>query len=661
MAKSEQFNQYRNLLQKKLPFKHPQIVLVGQPNCGKSTLYNEVAGYKSMASNFPGATVEYTRGHVRLQGETFDIIDLPGIYSLTSLDPAATESQRYLLSHQVDVMINVVDASTLSRSLELTLQLMDLEIPMVLCLNMFDEAERKGIQIDVDALSKALGVPVVTTVASHGQGVQDLFRETLESIRNPKLARHVRGNRDVELVIAKLSRLLRKEIGDAIPFSKHLLATKLLEGDRTFIDLIQQIQPDIPDKFEKPIRQLSQSHGRPIHEVINAERHAMSMSLFEKVATIRKPKLLLRDRADDVLMHPLWGYVIMAGVLYLFFHVVFSAGALLETPILDFFEGFKTLTLGSLNPDSLLFYLLSSAIEGVAGGVAIVLPYLLPFLAGLSFLEDVGYLPRVAFLMDAFMHRLGLHGTAVIPAVLGYGCNVPAVMATRILSSSRDRYIASLIATLVPCAARMTVIFGLVGAYLGGAAAFGMYVLNFLVIVLSAGILSRLMPEDTPGMVLEIPVYHWPSFRSLVSKTWFRLKEFIVIAWPLLIGGSILLALADAFAWRPVLDQLTRPVTWLLGLPEEVGTTLLFGVLRKELSMLMLFQALGTRDVISVLSWHQILVFTVFVVFYIPCVATIGVLIRQLRVRRAMTIVALTFILALVLALLTRGFVSLIG
>ncbi|NQT24231.1 ferrous iron transport protein B [candidate division KSB1 bacterium] len=640
---------------------HPQIVLTGQPNCGKSTLFNEVAGYKSAASNFPGATVTYTQSHVNLHGEIFDIVDLPGIYSLTSMDQAATESQRYLLTHQVDVIINVVDASTLSRSLELTLQLMDLEIPMVLCLNMIDEAERKGIQIDIDKLSNELGIPVVATVASHGQGVRDLFRSAFATVNQPSPARHIRGNRDVELVIAKLTRQLKKDVGESIPFSIHLLATKLLEGDQTFIDIIQKMHPHILPIVEKSARALAQTHGKPAHEVINAERHAMSMSLFEKVATFKKPKIQLRDRVDDVLMHSFWGYLIMAGLLYLFFHTVFSVGALLETPILNFFEGLKATLLGSINPDSLIYHLLSSAIEGIAGGVAIVLPYLLPFLAGLAFLEDVGYLPRVAFLMDAFMHRVGLHGTAVIPAVLGYGCNVPAVMATRILSSSRDRYIAAVIATLVPCAARMTIIFGLVGVYLGGTAAFGIYVLNFLVIVLSAGIMSRLLPEETPGMVLEIPVYHWPSMRSLVNKTWFRLKEFIVIAWPLLIGGSVLLALADAYGWSPALDQLTRPVTWLLGLPKEVGMTLLFGILRKELSMLMLFQALGTRDVITVLSWGQILVFTIFVVFYVPCVATIGALIRQLRARRAFIIVVLTFILALILALLTRGFVFLIG
>lgn len=649
------------LLREKQTYRHPQIVLAGQPNCGKSTLFNEVAGYKSMASNFPGATVEYIRGHVRLEGETFDIVDLPGVYSLTSFDPAATESQRYLLTHRVDVLINVVDASTLSRSLELTLQLMDLQIPMVLCLNMIDEAERKGIRIDADRLSETLGIPVVPTVASHGQGLQELFRRTVSMLKRPVLPNHIRGNRDVEQVIAGLSRKLRKELDDAIPFSKHLLATKLLEEDPDFTVILKQDFPHLLPEIGKFTRALAQSHGKPAHEVINAERHALSMSVFEKAATLDKPEIRLRERADDVLMHPFWGYVIMAGILFFYFHLVFSLGSWVETPILHFFEGFKPVLFGSLNPDSVLHHVLASVLDGIAGGVAIVLPYLLPFLLGLSFLEDVGYLPRVAFLMDAFMHRLGLHGTAVIPAVLGYGCNVPAVMATRILTSPRDRYIAALIATLVPCAARMTIIFGLVGVYFGGAAAFGVYVLNLLVIVLSASVFSRLLPEETPGMVLEIPAYHWPALRNLINKTWFRLREFIVIAWPLLIGGSVLLALAEATGWRSLLDQITRPVTWLLGLPENVGMTLLFGVLRKELSMLMLFQALGTRDVISVLTWRQILVFTVFVVFYIPCAATIGALIRQLNVRRAMVIVALTFGIALALGVLIRGLTLLIG
>ncbi len=654
-------NLHCGLIQDKKRFEHPQIVLVGQPNCGKSTLFNEVAGYKSVASNFPGATVSYTRGHVQIHGQTADLVDLPGIYSLTSLDQAAAEGQRYLLTHQVDVIINVVDASILSRSLELTLQLLDLEIPMVFCLNMADEAERKGIRIDQDALSKQLGVPVVATVASRGLGVNELFAAALSAIRKPHPGRHIKGNRDVERVIGKLIRQLKEKTGPDVPISKHLVATKLLEEDSAFSDMIQSIRPELIPIVESCRRELALSHGKPAHEVIDAERHALSMSLFEKVAVVRKPALSFKDRVDNVLMHPVWGYVFLAAVLFSFFYLIFKLGGLAEKPILSLFDQMKNSALSLMSPGTLATALVGSLIDGLAGAAAIVLPFLFPFLIGLSILEDIGYLPRVAFLMDAFMHRIGLHGTAVIPAILGYGCNVPAVMATRILDSPRDRFIATVVATLVPCSARMTVIFGLVGFYMGGIAAFGIYGLNLVVIAISGAVLSRLLPEDTPGMVMEIPVYHLPRFRSVLAKTWFRIREFIYIALPLLLAGSIFLTLAEYFHWVEIIDGLTRPVTALLGLPKAVGMTLIFGILRKELSMLMLFQALGTRDVISVMSLGQIWVFTVFVIFYVPCLATVGALGKQLGARRALLVVLFTFVLALTLGMATRGVVALVN
>ena len=641
-------------------FEHVQIVLVGQPNCGKSTLFNEVAGYRSVTSNFPGATVTYTRSHVRILNRTCDVVDLPGTYSLTSLDQAALETQRYLLTQRVDVIVNVVDSSLLSRSLELTLQLLELEIPMVLCLNMIDEAERKGIEIDTEKLSRKLGIPVVKTVASRGRGVRELFWEALKTARSGRKGRHIRGNRDVELVIARLNRFLKQSVGDEIPFSKHLLATKLLESDRFFEKKIREVRPELMDEVLECRRRLAQSHGRASDEIIASERHALSMSIFEEVGVVKESQLYWKDRIDDVLMHNLWGYVFLVVFLFLFFNLVFRVGSFLEQPMVNFFDGITRSIRAELGTGSLLSVIVVGALQGIGGGIAVVLPYLFPFLLGLSILEDVGYLPRVAFLMDVFMHRIGLHGKAVIPAVLGYGCNVPAVMATRIMESPRDRFIASLVATMVPCAARMTIILGLVGYYLGGNAALGVYLLNLIVIALSGTLVSRLLPEVTPGMVLEIPVYQAPRMKITLKKTWLRLKDFIVIAWPLLIVGSGVLGLTEYYELTDGINRFLSPITTLLGLPIQVGMTLVFGVLRKELSMLMLFQALGTNDVLTVLTRGQVLVFTVFIVFYIPCVATMGVLVKQVRKKGMLAIVGFTFVLALLMGVLTRGVASLI-
>jgi ferrous iron transport protein B len=629
------------------------IALVGQPNCGKSTIFNETAGYRSVSANFPGATVAYTKGDVHLLGRTYSLVDLPGVYSLTSLDPASRETQRFLLNRKADVFINVVDASVLSRSLELTLQLIELEIPMVICLNMMDEAERKGIVIDPESLGEKLGLPVTVTVASKGRGLRELFWESLKAGRQKRTGRHQDGSKDVEQVIEKVRILLERGLPAASTYSNHLLATKLLENDPDFESMLVERNRGLLAEVNGLRRTLERTHGRPADEVIAAERHGLSMSLAESVSVVRKPKVRWKDRLDDVLMHNGWGYVFLGLFLFLFFNLVFRTGVFLEKPLIKIFEHF-TAWLPSVIPEgTAVFSLVRGALLGLGGGVAIVVPYLVPFLIGFSFFEDLGYLPRAAFLLDAFMHRIGLHGSAVIPAVLGYGCNVPAVMATRILDSPRDRFLATVAAVMVPCSARMTVIFGLVGVFLGSWAALSIFLLNLIVIAVTGAVLSRLMPEATPGMVMEIPPYRLPSLRTLLVKTWLRLKDFVYYAWPLLILGSMVLGLVEYFHWTGSINTFLSPLTGLLGLPAVLGIPLAFGLLRKELSMLMLFQAIGTQHADTVMSASQIFVFTLFVVFYVPCLGTIGALIRQVGGKRTLAVILLSLFLSVGLGAVT--------
>jgi ferrous iron transport protein B len=266
-------------------------------------------------------------------------------------------------------------------------------------------------------------------------------------------------------------------------------------------------------------------------------------------------------------------------------------------------------------------------IQGFSGGIGIVLPYLIPFLLGLSLLEDIGYLPRAAFLMDSIMHSIGLHGKSIIPFVLSYGCNVPAIMGVKIMERARDRFITAVLVTLIPCAARTTVIFALVAFYLGPFNALLLYGLNIVVIAVAGKILSRFMPEVSPGMILEMPSYKLPQLSDVMRKVWFRLREFILIAWPILIAGSVILSLLEYFQLDERINEILSFFTsGLLGLPSAVGITLLFGILRKELAIIMLVQALGTSNFSSVMTGEQMMVFTVFSLFYIPCLATLGML-----------------------------------
>jgi ferrous iron transport protein B len=295
--------------------------------------------------------------------------------------------------------------------------------------------------------------------------------------------------------------------------------------------------------------------------------------------------------------------------------------------------------------------------QGIGGGVAIVLPYFLPLLLLSAFLEEVGYLARAGFLLDTFMHRIGLHGKSVSPLILGFGCNVPALMATRILESRRDRILTSLLIPFIPCSARTTLILALVAFFLGPWWALGFYVLNILLVAALSRVLSWVMKDESPGLILEIPSLKLPTFKNIVLKVWIQLKSFLQLAWPLLIAGSVVLGLIQSFHGDAVINAGLAPlVNKVLGLPRELGVTLIFGFLRKELSLLMMLQALGVdyAQVMSVLTRQQIVVFTAFVSLFIPCLSTFVVLWKESGKKVAFVSAGLSLGVAMVVSLLVR-------
>lgn len=638
-----------------------RIALAGQPNCGKSTIFNHLVGYKANTSNLPGTTVEYLKSTAMIGGRQAEIIDLPGTYSLTSLDLAEAETRNFLLTGEVDAVLNVIDASLLSRSLELTLQLLEMGIPLVVCLNMEDEARRKGITIDEKALEQKLGVPVISTIAVRGVGVKEVTARAVKVAHEKPAVPSPTYSNDVERVIDHLTTAVKEVLTNRSGFSPRLVAIKLLEGDPYFTKRIAAEGFTNHEETERLKGELTEIRGESGEGVLSAERHNLAMKLFEAVATVGRPTLGLRDRIDALLMHHVLGPLFFAAIMYVFFVLVFKVGALVEGPMMGLFDTSVDALAAVMNEQSLGFALLKGMIQGVGGAIGIVLPYLVPFLAGLAVLEDIGYLPRAGYLMDGLMHKIGLHGKSVIPFILGYGCSVPAVMATRILDSPRDRFITAMLSVMVPCVARMTIIFGLVGYFLGPTMAFLLYIINILVIAIAGKVMTKIFPRVTPGLILEIPSYKVPSTRVVAAKVWLRVREFIVLAFPLLIAGSLLLSFFEYIHWDYYLNLGFLPITWALGLPMSLGVTLIFGIFRKELSLIMLFQALGTTQVASVLSAGQMMTFTLFVIFYIPCVATIAVLARELRWKKTSLVLASTTGIALVVALIARGIAVIIG
>ena len=312
-----------------------KIALMGQPNSGKSTIFNHVAGYKAVTSNFPGKTVEYTSSKVNLFGEIFEIVDLPGTYSLTSFDLAELEARKYLLRNNVDVIINVIDSSLLSRSLELTLQLLELKLPMVICLNMIDEAERKGIEIDVEKLSKILGVPVMPAIALKGRGVKELFSMAYKIGEEKGIGKTINFSKDVEEVIAQLStQIKKKQINQEFNIPERFLALKYLENDSYFMENYEEKSNNLFKKIVHFQNILEETHGRQSDVVISSERHHLSMNIYESVVSLTKPHAGLIDYLDNILMHPFLGYISLGLIFYLFFNLIFSVGKIVEEPLL---------------------------------------------------------------------------------------------------------------------------------------------------------------------------------------------------------------------------------------------------------------------------------------------------------------------------------------
>ncbi len=634
----------------------PTVIFIGQPNGGKSTLFNSIAGPKAETSNFPGTSVKHTHSRVSIGGRLLDIIDLPGTYSLCSTDPAEQVVLTHLFAERPDLIVNIVDASTLSRGLELTLELIELGYPMVVALNMIDVAERKGIELDAAKTEALLGVPVVPTVAAHGRGVRELLDRVFDVVDKGQALKPLRFSGDVEDMVAEVERSIPPEFPRVS--NTRFTAIKLIEtAGHACGDFLGQVEPELGAAVDRARKTIEARRGTPAYEVVSAERHHQAMKLAEESSRFLHGRRMTWDmRVDAVLMHPFLGYVILAAVFAAFFFIIFEAGSPLEALLLGPLDKLKAALAARLG-QGLLFHLAEGLIQGVGGGVAIVLPYFLPLLFLMSALEDIGYLARAGFLLDAFMHRIGLHGKSVSPFILGFGCNVPAIVATRTLESHRDRVLTSILIPFIPCSARTTIILALVAFYLGPLWAMGFYVMNLVIVALLGWIISRFLKEPSPGLILEIPSLKAPRLGSILRKTWLQIYSFVKFAWPLLIGGSLVLSLLSYFRADGWINGVLAPlVVKGLGLPHELGVTLVFGFLRKELSLIMMLQALGVdyQSLMTVISREQIVVFTVFISFFIPCLSTCAILWKVIGKKWAFVSTGLSIAVALVLSWLVR-------
>ncbi|MGA2122347.1 MAG: ferrous iron transport protein B [Methanoregula sp.] len=624
------------------------IALAGNANVGKSVIFNQLTGVDQIIGNWPGKTVERAEGLLLHKGKRIRVIDLPGIYSFSTYSMEELVSRDFIALEHPDAVINVIDASALERNLFFTIQLLELAPPLMIAVNQIDLAEKKGITIDNAKLSTLLGVPVVPTVAIRGKGIPALTDAITGLMQDHPVPPVLRYGKEVEERIGKIISLL-----DTVttPYPVRWTAIKLLERDPAIVQLINGQAPGIAETAGSLAGEIESIHGEPVCVVMSAERYQIADRIAAEVITMRSPgegpqKKSLNDKLDAVALHPVLGYLaiiaVIGGLLLWTFLIGAQVSAFL-TSFLSQFEQYEPVVSGPL-----MDILWNGAFTGFIAGVTLVIPYVLPFYILLAVIEDSGYLTRISVMLDRGMHKLGLHGKAIIPLILGYGCNVPAIYSCRIMETPKQKTLAAFLVTLVPCTARTVVILGLVAAFVNIWWALALYAFDILLIIVAGRVAFKVMPGESVGLIMEMADYHIPSLSVVLKQTWARTKSLIWIVFPAyIIGSAVLQGFYAAGLLNPVNDLLA-PVTVLwLGLPAIIGITLIFGIIRKELTILTLAVIFHTTNFATVLSPVQLIVLALVSMLYIPCISVILVLASEFGWKKALAISATEIVMAI--------------
>jgi ferrous iron transport protein B len=653
--------------------RRPRVALIGQSHVGKSRIFRAASSTSVCHERLAGIGPAYEECQVEVGLDQLSLVDLPAIDSFHQLRGEVPVVLKYLLwgdrwpaiahheAHQPesafaapDVLLLVMDATALERDLELALELAQIGKPMVIALNRMDEARAKRLFINVRVLSARLGIPVVPTVAHMGIGLAELFSTVVRAAREGRAPTPQPPSPHIALHLPAITDLATQpEIAVAFGVPSTLLVMQLAENDDYFFNELCCHFPAQGAALLAAREAASSVLPRPLADEIHADRHHRAALFYEAVTRPGGEQVGPRWQrwADELFLHPRWGFIgslaIFALVLFFVFEVSAFLDSLTVARLIAWAEPWQPVELGGV--------IARAVFDGFIGLAGIVIPYMLPLVVLLVFLEESGIMHRVAFVVDRGFHRLGLHGGVALPFLMGLGCNVPALAATAAVTHGRDRTVASLLITFLPCSARSAILLALGGKYLGGFGVFALFMLAPIVVSLIGKLLKRRYPETTPGMIQEIPPYAMPTVHALLSNTWERSRDIVTIVLPLLVAGSIVLALLSHFGADAWINLLLTPITvWWLGLPVVLGVPILFGVLRKELSLLMVFQALGTQELAGVLDTTQIATFLVFLTFYVPCVSTFAMMLKLLGRREAIFSLLLSFGAALVAAAAVR-------
>ena len=654
-----------------------KVALVGNPNCGKTSLFNIASGSHEHVGNYSGVTVDAKEGTFEHGGYTFLLVDLPGTYSLSAYSPEELYVRKNLIEEMPDVVVNVVDASNLQRNLYLTTQLIDMNLRVVMALNMYDELNAKGDKLDIRQLGYLLGMPVIPTVSRTGEGIERLFDTVVQIYENsdPHLARHIHINHgsELEFSIDRLKALIKQNTDIRDEYSTRYLSIKYLENDKeveTVVEALANRDEIIAARFEENKR-VKEILGSSLESsIVDAKYAFVQGALAETYQPYqgKRRRHTLTDKIDSIVTNRWLAFPIFFFLLYLVFNMTFVIGEYPMNWIEWLVQKFGAFV-SSIMADGWLKDLVADGIIGGVGSVLVFLPNILLLYLFISLLEDSGYMARAAFIMDRLMHKIGLHGKSFIPMIIGFGCNVPAVMATRTIESPKSRLITMLIIPLMSCAGRMPVYILIAGAFFprhAGLVLLGMYALGIVLAIIAAKIMSGFFKDDDLPFVMELPPYRIPTYRSILRHTWEKGKQYLQKMSGIILVCSMALWFLGYFpnhdAYSSVREQqehsfigyvgkAMEPVLEPLGFDWRMGVGIVAGVGAKELvvSTLGVMYAddepldVAAPDVSDETSGDTrlqraltrsvtpagALAYMVFILLYFPCIATFVAIRRE--------------------------------
>ena len=644
-----------------------KVALVGNPNCGKTSLFNMASGSHEHVGNYSGVTVDAKEGTFDHGGYHFVIVDLPGTYSLSAYSPEELYVRRNLIEEMPDVVVNVVDSSNLQRNLYLTTQLIDMNLRVVMALNMYDELAVKGDSLDIRQLGYLLGMPVVPTVSRTGKGLDDLFDTVVQIYENadPHIARHIHINHGAELEssIGRIKKLIKKNTDIRHKYSTRYLSIKYLESDKEIEAVVEKLpnrDEIIAARFNEQKR-MSELLGSSLESALVDAKYSFIQGALAETYEPNKGKRrkhTLTDRIDALVTNKWLAFPIFFFLLYLVFSGTFALG---EYPMqwIEWFVAKFSSFMASAIPEGWLKDLVIDGVIGGVGSVLVFLPNILLLYLFISLLEDTGYMARAAFIMDKLMHKIGLHGKSFIPMIMGFGCNVPAIMATRTIESHKSRLITMLIVPLMSCAGRMPVYILIAGAFFprhAGIVLLGLYALGIILAMVGAKVMSLFLKEDDLPFVMELPPCRVPTAKSIFRHTWEKGKEYLSKMSGIILVCSLALWFLGYFpnhdaysspqeqqehSFIGYIGKAIEPVLEPLGFNWRMGVGIVAGVGAKELVVSTLgvmyaddepvagepvaegadgtrLQRALTRSVTPAGA----LAYMVFILLYFPCVAT---------------------------------------